>query len=283
MLRAGMDGWLQACSVQAEHVLRWRPTSIRLLQSFILGRWAALARLRRVPRLECGRLHMLQRAISSRAVWTCFAVWHMCVSSDQAAVIGKAVKSMGAFDIGILRAHPQLRPSGLTAMRARMLELGRPLQLLMSGFSCAASGFMCHLHRHVLLLSRVSFKAWCHLTARIMKRKAMRAAMAAEANDVWLWSSGHEPLPKDHILHVFIQLWFFNCKAQLLRDAVLRGRVSVRRHHQSLTLLHRCRCAVVGATRLNSSLMAQGFSTGRCLEWLQESKGQSLNDHESEG
>lgn len=274
LLRVGVDCWLQACGVPAEHVLRWRPTSIRLLQSLILGRWTALARLRRVPRLECGRLLMVQRALSSRAVWTCFAVWHMCISSDQPALVSKAVKSMKAFDLSILRAHPQLRPSGLTGMRAQLLDLGRPLRLLMSGFSCAASGFLCHSNRYALLLSRVSFKAWSHLTGRAMKKKAMRAAMASEANDVWLWSSANEPLPKDHVLQVFMLLWFFRCKAGLLEDAVVRGRVTVRRHHQCSKLLNRCKnaAAVPRASLLDSGLLAQGFSTGKCLEWLEESK-----------
>ncbi|CAE7369166.1 inaA, partial [Symbiodinium natans] len=145
------------------------PVSSRHLLTLSLLRWATQARRWRLGHLRTGPKRMLQEALSCRLVWSCFVAWRMLMETTpkaQALQLLRAARSLGAFDLSILRVYPELTLTGLVAQQVQLLDLGAVLQhcLLQDQaklpLALDASAFPCRQGRYAELLRRLAFRGW---------------------------------------------------------------------------------------------------------------------------
>eukprot|EP00913_Durusdinium_trenchii_P031174 g29190.t1 len=163
------------------------PLAMRHWLSLALVRWAVLARQRQLPRWSCGRRLMMQEALASRAVWSCFAAWHLGAMelSDPRSVLERAstaqgqlqrcVKALGAFDVHLLRLCPEITATGLAALQVQLVDLSRLLQENLSNVKLNIPrpqlGFPSRRCRYWRLLLHVTWTVWRTKAAELRKAK----------------------------------------------------------------------------------------------------------------
>ncbi|CAK9044997.1 unnamed protein product [Durusdinium trenchii] len=155
------------------------PLAMRHWLSLALVRWAVLARQRQLPRWSCGRRLMMQEALASRAVWSCFAAWHLGAMELSASTaqgqLQRCVKALGAFDVHLLRLCPEITATGLAALQVQLVDLSRLLQENLSNVKLNIPrpqlGFPSRRCRYWRLLLHVTWTVWRTKAAELRKAK----------------------------------------------------------------------------------------------------------------
>eukprot|EP00439_Symbiodinium_sp_Y106_P016107 s2971_g2.t1 len=124
---------------------------------------------------HCGGSKHLVLNVSS-----CFAIWRMLLETTpkaQALQLLRVARALGAFDLSILRVHPELTFTGLVADQVRLLDLGAVLQHCLMQEQAKvpraldAAAFPSRLGRYTELLRRLAFRSW-RATARAPPKRA---------------------------------------------------------------------------------------------------------------